>query len=166
MRTFLLAAAILAAPLATSTALNITPAATDAHDPHADDIVQVAPEPTPPGDDGIPRAINGQIIDTHQWWNVEFEKYDRPIKIVVYPTYEALRKSYEKIHPKSKGDGILGFSEPWKEEKCTLHIVDPKVEYQAAILGHEMMHCIYGAWHDPFGAPPIKPKQSGSPTEN
>lgn len=32
-------------------------------------------------------------------------------------------------------------------ERCTVHIVDPRVSYQPEWIGHEITHCIFGRWH-------------------
>lgn len=30
---------------------------------------------------------------------------------------------------------------------CTIHIVKPSKDYMPEHIGHELVHCIYGAWH-------------------
>jgi hypothetical protein len=35
-----------------------------------------------------------------------------------------------------------------KDTTCTIYIMDPKVSYQPEFIGHELVHCIYGVWHD------------------
>jgi hypothetical protein len=38
----------------------------------------------------------------------------------------------------------------WSQSRkglCIIHIMDPKVVYEPELLGHEMMHCIYGNFH-------------------
>lgn len=110
----------------------------------------------------VPRAINGQIIETNAIWNIEFVKQDRPIKFIFYPSYQALNAEYHRQHPKDSSK-VYAFSDPWSSETCTVNIVDPRVDYQAAIIGHEMMHCMFGTWHNPMiGAPPLTKKTDGN----
>ena len=33
------------------------------------------------------------------------------------------------------------------DTKCTIYMLDPKVNYQPEFIGHEFVHCIYGVWH-------------------
>lgn len=37
------------------------------------------------------------------------------------------------------------YREPTK--LCTIHIVDPAISLESDLLGHEMLHCFYGDWH-------------------
>jgi len=30
---------------------------------------------------------------------------------------------------------------------CTIHIIKPSIDYMPEHIGHELVHCIYGAWH-------------------
>lgn len=31
--------------------------------------------------------------------------------------------------------------------KCTIHIIDPAIDWQPTLLGHETAHCFFGRWH-------------------
>ncbi len=33
-------------------------------------------------------------------------------------------------------------------KKCTIHAIDPNTRYEPEYLGHELVHCFYGRWHD------------------
>jgi hypothetical protein len=33
------------------------------------------------------------------------------------------------------------------EPRCTIYMLDPKVQYEPEFIGHELVHCIYGVWH-------------------
>lgn len=34
------------------------------------------------------------------------------------------------------------------KKTCTIYTIDPSVSYQPEFIGHELMHCFHGAWHD------------------
>ena len=33
------------------------------------------------------------------------------------------------------------------EPRCTIYMIDPKLNYQPEFIGHEFVHCVYGNWH-------------------
>lgn len=105
--------------------------------------------------DGIAKAINGQMIDTHKFdWAPE-QKSDRPIHVRVYPNYQALNATFARLYPGVIDPDVVAFAQ-MEADTCTIHVLDPKTDYQAAVLGHELTHCLYGHWHNPFrGAPPL-----------
>lgn len=35
-----------------------------------------------------------------------------------------------------------------EDNKCTIYIVDPRKRYLPEQIGHEIMHCMYGKWHN------------------
>lgn len=73
----------------------------------------------------------------------------REIKVVQYPSFEALRDSYNK-QPGARQIGatesLQAFS-AYNDKTCTIHMIDPAVHYQPEFFGHELVHCLYGNFH-------------------
>jgi hypothetical protein len=98
-------------------------------------------------DHGVTR-FNGQIVEHHRLQVRSYNppRYDRQIRVVTHPSLAHLNQTYVALGRGSSG--VLAFSDI-DGSVCEVHIVDPAVDYQATLIGHEMMHCIYGIWHMP-----------------
>jgi hypothetical protein len=87
--------------------------------------------------------------DGYRFGEPEFERNDVEITLVTYPNIRALRKSATDL---GVGDAseLMAFatypSDP-NIKRCTIHVLDPKYEYQPEWIGHETAHCFYGQWH-------------------
>lgn len=70
------------------------------------------------------------------------------INIVRHNSYEDMRAAYKGDLPEDKK--LLGFAH-YKtnndKSKCTIHIIDPRIEYRPEVIGHELTHCIHGDFH-------------------
>jgi hypothetical protein len=73
----------------------------------------------------------------------------RPIRVLVYPTQNALVAEY-RLHPNGRSVGnnesLQAFS-VIDSQVCTIHMMDPKQSYQPEYFGHELTHCLYGNFH-------------------
>lgn len=71
--------------------------------------------------------------------------------LIVVQTYQ----STEELQRAAQGLGIIperlvAFTQYNDKTKlCTIHIVDPKQVHAPQFIGHEVLHCVYGNWHDP-----------------
>jgi hypothetical protein len=90
---------------------------------------------------GLPGA-DGYVFEEPTILATEFK-----VQVVLYKSTKELRaegRSYGADNPSLMAFAIL---EPPLYDKCTIHIVDPKYDYQPEWYGHELTHCIYGQWH-------------------
>lgn len=74
---------------------------------------------------------------------------EREVVAVLYPSKEAVRKGYnQRLNVRKLGpnEDMFGFS-VINDKLCTIHMLDPKVEYRPEQIGHEYAHCLYGEWH-------------------
>lgn len=47
------------------------------------------------------------------------------------------------------GEKLMAYSLVKPEQrKCTIHLIDPDIRYEPEYIGHELVHCFYGSWHD------------------
>lgn len=87
---------------------------------------------------------------------IEREEYRHEsinVKIVRYRSHQKLIDSWIKKFGAIDLPGdktIRAFSE-WRVTPigvtCTIHIVEPKIDYQPQFMGHELMHCMSGSFH-------------------
>lgn len=73
---------------------------------------------------------------------------ERSIRVVTYETETALKAAYAEVGQRTLGpnEDLFGFSVITKTG-CTIHALDPKVNYRPEELGHELTHCLYGEFH-------------------
>lgn len=86
-------------------------------------------------------AADGYLFGTPS-----FEKTKVEVQLVTYKTRVDFLEAARKRNIKS--DTVQAFTElrsPF--DKCTIHVMDPKVNYQPEFIGHELAHCFYGQWH-------------------
>jgi hypothetical protein len=98
----------------------------------------------------------------------KIDRTGKPITVTtyVYSTQRQLDEAFRAIHNIPRGEDVdsrYGFAR-WQEWRdgagnvieideqltCELHILDPKyVDDEATLtLGHEMIHCLYGSYHE------------------
>lgn len=87
--------------------------------------------------------------DGYEFEGKEFNNIDTKIEFVVHPSYSDLHKSAAAAGVKD-ARSVKAYSVLQKPDykKCTVHIIDPDVVYAPEYIGHEIVHCIYGRWHD------------------
>ena len=84
--------------------------------------------------------------DGYSFGTPSFERTKVDVQLVTYKTRVDFLEAARKRNV--KGDAVQAFTElrpPFN--KCTIHVMDPKINYQPEFIGHEMMHCFYGQWH-------------------
>lgn len=80
-----------------------------------------------------------------------------PLKMTIYLKRHDSQAALEAEHnvavergvapPVDRGFELRAFAAMNVDDSCTIHIVDPNKSYQPEYLGHELLHCYYGAWH-------------------
>jgi hypothetical protein len=84
--------------------------------------------------------------DGYNFGNPTFEKTKVEVQFVTYKTRAEFLEAAKKRNVDSLE--LQAFTElrsPFN--KCTIHVMDPRVKYQPEFIGHELAHCIYGQWH-------------------
>lgn len=93
-----------------------------------------------------------QIIDDHKWSHPA--PLTPTVTIQFFPhkhlldVRNAALQRYGLKDSDIGGFRIYGFTFIRPDGVCEVHTLDPAVNYQPAIAGHEMLHCFYGAWHE------------------
>lgn len=85
--------------------------------------------------------------DGYTFGKKEYEMNNVQIEIVAHKTQKEMIKALNERNVKNPEE-IAAFSvlrPPY--DKCTIHIIDPNVEYAPEFVGHEFLHCVYGQWH-------------------
>ena len=87
--------------------------------------------------------------DGYQFAGKEFDNTDTKIEFVIHPSYRDLRKSARDSGIENN-KSVMAFSTLTGHDykRCVVHIIDPNVSYAPEYIGHEIVHCIYGRWHD------------------
>jgi hypothetical protein len=77
-------------------------------------------------------------------------RYVNPVtvKIVEHPNIWSLRSAAIFWAPSLNAEVLAGFSYTQQNGTCVIHIIDPEVDYQPEIIGHEFAHCAYGSFHE------------------
>lgn len=90
-------------------------------------------------------AADGYVFQRKEWvqWNPE-------TRIVEHASHrELLAAMPEGTRPRGGGSRrVQAWSNISADRFCEIHIVDPSVSYAPEAIGHELVHCIYGRWHD------------------
>lgn len=86
---------------------------------------------------------DGYYIETTTQDNKEFY-----VRIIKYKSYEDLGKAWKHNggSDQPKGYRTVAFSE-WDDKTCTIHMVDPLIDYKPQYMGHELLHCMIGSFH-------------------
>jgi hypothetical protein len=76
---------------------------------------------------------------------------------VMHADRASLQKSWAQITASDahqiEASKVAAFSQI-RAGRCIIHFVDQRVAFEPEHLGHELAHCIYGAWHPPLGVTP------------
>jgi hypothetical protein len=98
---------------------------------------------------GFQLSDNLKSSDGYQFSGKEFNNTDTKIEFVIHPSYRDLRQSAQENGIKNS-KSVMAFStlNGHDYKQCVVHIIDPNVVYAPEYIGHEIVHCIYGRWHD------------------
>lgn len=72
------------------------------------------------------------------------------VEVIVYPSRREFEEEFNKRNTETRSNSqIVAFTTlyPADKTRCTIHIIDPAVEYSPEFVGHEFLHCMYGQWH-------------------
>jgi hypothetical protein len=83
--------------------------------------------------------------DGYAFGEKQYSKKTVQVNIVEYPTRQSFNK--ELARRKLTKDVVAFSTIAAPFDKCTIHMVDPSVEYVPEFIGHEFAHCAYGQWH-------------------
>lgn len=87
--------------------------------------------------------------DGYYFEEESFTRLQTNVNVVLVKNQSEMQKLIDE-HPQKiiPGRQILAFSVlSMKESSCTIYMIDPKVNYQPELIGHEFTHCLYGKWH-------------------
>jgi hypothetical protein len=95
------------------------------------------------------RAVDGYYFEKETFTRTNF-----PVEIVLVQSRAQMQQEIlkqMKKHPvsgKVEPKDVAAFSIiSLNDNKCTIYMLDPKVQYEPEFIGHELVHCIYGEWH-------------------
>lgn len=83
--------------------------------------------------------------DGYVFGEKQYVKQSVQITVVEYETRQVFNKELAR---RGLSKDVVAFSAlvaPF--DKCTIHMVNPSVEYVPEFIGHEFAHCMYGQWH-------------------
>ena len=89
--------------------------------------------------------------DAYRFATKEVEKTEIVLTIKVMPSIAALQEAAHQHYgfDFDTAARTLAFSAWTVEGKaCTIYLLDPSVFYMPDQYGHELMHCVFGRWHD------------------
>jgi hypothetical protein len=87
--------------------------------------------------------------DGYSFGEKQYTQTPVTVEVVVYPDRVAFERELKRLRLSADGGEIVAFTSlyPADKTKCTMHMVDPAVEYVPEFVGHEFLHCVYGQWH-------------------
>lgn len=85
--------------------------------------------------------------DGYSFGTPQYVKQQITIQVVTYSNAKQLQAA-AKARGVNNPD-IVAFSvlRPPTFDVCTVHMIDPQVQYEPEFVGHEFLHCAYGQWH-------------------
>lgn len=87
--------------------------------------------------------------DGYKFGSKQYELNDVQVEVKTYQTYRALQKAAvdsDKTLKDAKDIAAFSVINP-SSNTCTIHMIDPTVNYEPEFVGHEFLHCVYGQWH-------------------
>ncbi len=89
-------------------------------------------------------------VDDFHFQRKEFVRADFPLRVVEHQSLDELRSAApgRARYGVAPGSDIFAWSIVRADGGCEIHIVDPAVKYLPEWIGHELMHCTHGRWHD------------------
>jgi len=90
----------------------------------------------------------GPAADGHTWKGATRNVNPVTVNIVTHKDIWSLRSAAVFWAPNLEPSQIRAFSFVQRNGTCVIHIIDPEVDYQPEIIGHEFAHCAYGSFHE------------------
>jgi hypothetical protein len=85
-----------------------------------------------------------EASDRYEFAKAEFVKTDVHLSFVYYKTRKELEAAYTAKTGLTKHLNAYSII---RGDVCIINLVDPAVDYQPDIVGHEVLHCSLGRWH-------------------
>lgn len=84
--------------------------------------------------------------DGYSFGDPSFERTEVKVQLVTYKTRAEFMAAAKKRGVDSlELQAFTELQSPF--DRCIIHVMDPKVQYQPEFIGHELAHCFYGQWH-------------------
>lgn len=86
--------------------------------------------------------------DGFRFTQKEWERTRFTVEVVVHPDLRSLRTTAIREGAEFQGD-IAAFSKVNTNPNapCRIHMVDPTKYFHRKYIGHELLHCMFGRWH-------------------
>lgn len=85
-------------------------------------------------------APDGYTFEGAQW-----SRTSGDITFVLYPDRRSVAAAAPAVAHRD-GEELMAWSIA-SPSRCTVHVVDPRRDWQPEWLGHEVAHCMFGEWH-------------------
>lgn len=87
--------------------------------------------------------------DGYTFGQETFTRTEFPVEVVLLKSERELSVAYAARNIRGvKPESVAAFAIIRRNDpRCTIYMVDPKLNYQPEWIGHELVHCIYGEWH-------------------
>lgn len=99
--------------------------------------------------DNVPNHRKG--ADGYYFEKESFTRTDFPVEIVLVKSSAEMSKliaTKKNVQGTIEPKNVAAFSTiRIHDPKCTIYMLDPKIQYEPEFIGHELVHCIYGVWH-------------------
>lgn len=71
------------------------------------------------------------------------------IKVEMFDNEKDISKEYERKTGEYAPRNLVAFAIVSANTfECTIYIIDPQKKYMPEFIGHELVHCLYGEWHN------------------
>lgn len=87
--------------------------------------------------------------DGYSFGQETFTRTEFPIEVVLLKSERELSAAFAARNIRGvPPESVAAFAVIRRNDpRCTIYMVDPKINYQPEWVGHELIHCIYGEWH-------------------
>jgi hypothetical protein len=82
--------------------------------------------------------------DGYVFGQKQYQRSKVDVNIVTYSKQEFSKQLIKRKLPNTTA-AFTVLSPPF--DSCTIHMIDPSVNYEPEFIGHEFLHCAYGQWH-------------------
>jgi hypothetical protein len=97
------------------------------------------------GCDIAPSSKTG--ADGYKFGDKQYTQTELKVSVVIYPDKKSFENEIKRRNLKYKDIAAFSVLYVKDQSRCTIHMVDPGVDYSPEFVGHEFLHCVYGQWH-------------------
>ena len=87
--------------------------------------------------------------DGYTFVNPQYTQNQVIVKFVIYKNYNDISRAAlnrgVSLAPSIKLVAFTELKPPFTA--CTIHMIDPMIDYSPEFIGHELIHCRNGQWH-------------------